>query len=111
MTDDILHRVAEVIESRKNADASTSYVASLHHKGLNKILEKVGEEAIETILAAKDTATTGNTDDVIYETADLWFHTLVMLSALNLEPQAVLNELERRFGLSGHAEKAARTTT
>jgi phosphoribosyl-ATP pyrophosphohydrolase len=111
MTDDILHRVAEVIESRKNADASTSYVASLHHKGLNKILEKVGEEAIETILAAKDTATTGNTDDVIYETADLWFHTLVMLSALNLEPQAVLNELERRFGLSGHAEKASRTNT
>ncbi|HZJ94371.1 MAG TPA: phosphoribosyl-ATP diphosphatase [Thiopseudomonas sp.] len=111
MTDDILHRVAEVIESRKNADASTSYVASLHHKGLNKILEKVGEEAIETILAAKDTATSGNTDDVIYETADLWFHSLVMLSALNLEPQAVLNELERRFGLSGHAEKASRTNS
>ena len=111
MTDDILHRVAEVIESRKNADASTSYVASLHHKGLNKILEKVGEEAIETILAAKDTATSGNTDDIIYETADLWFHSLVMLSALNLEPQAVLNELERRFGLSGHAEKASRTNS
>ena len=111
MTDDILRRVAQVIDSRKNAEPSTSYVASLHHKGLNKILEKVGEEAIETILAAKDSASSGNTDDVIYETADLWFHSLVMLSALDLEPQAILDELERRFGLSGHAEKAARTTT
>ncbi len=111
MTDDILRRVAEVIDSRKNAEPSTSYVASLQHKGLNKILEKVGEEAVETILAAKDAASSGNTDDVIYETADLWFHSLVMLSALDLEPQAILDELERRFGLSGHAEKAARTTT
>ncbi len=111
MTDDILRRVAEVIDSRKSAEPSTSYVASLHHKGLNKILEKVGEEAVETILAAKDAESSGNSDDVIYETADLWFHSLVMLSALNLEPQAVLDELERRFGLSGHAEKAARTTS
>ncbi len=111
MTDDILRRVAEVIDSRKNAEPSSSYVASLQHKGLNKILEKVGEEAVETILAAKDAASSGNTDDVIYETADLWFHSLVMLSALDLEPQAILDELERRFGLSGHAEKAARTTT
>ncbi|MDY7219294.1 phosphoribosyl-ATP diphosphatase [Denitrificimonas sp. JX-1] len=111
MTDDILHRIAQVIESRKNAEPSTSYVASLHHKGLNKILEKVGEEAVETILAAKDASSSGLTDDVIYETADLWFHSLVMLSALDLEPQTVLNELERRFGLSGHAEKAARTTS
>ena len=111
MTDDILRRVAQVIDSRKNAEPDTSYVASLHHKGLNKILEKVGEEAVETILAAKDAASSGDASDVIYETADLWFHSLVMLSALNLEPQAVLDELERRFGLSGHAEKAARTTT
>ena len=111
MTDDILRRVAQVIDSRKNAEPDTSYVASLHHKGLNKILEKVGEEAVETILAAKDAASSGDASDVIYETADLWFHTLVMLSALNLEPQAVLDELERRFGLSGHAEKAARTTS
>lgn len=111
MTDDILRRVAQVIDSRKNAEPSTSYVASLHHKGLNKILEKVGEEAVETILAAKDAASSGDNSDVIYETADLWFHSLVMLSALNLEPQAVLDEIERRFGLSGHAEKAARTTT
>ena len=111
MTDDILRRVAQVIDSRKNAEPDTSYVASLHHKGLNKILEKVGEEAVETILAAKDAASSGDAHDVIYETADLWFHSLVMLSALNLEPQAVLDELERRFGLSGHAEKAARTTS
>ena len=111
MTDDILRRLAQVIDSRKNAEPSTSYVASLHHKGLNKILEKVGEEAVETILAAKDAASSGDAHDVIYETADLWFHSLVMLSALNLEPQAVLEELERRFGLSGHAEKAARTTS
>lgn len=110
MTDDILRRVAEVIDSRKHADPSSSYVASLHHKGLNKILEKLGEEAVETIIAAKDAASTNETSDVIYETADLWFHSLVMLSALNLEPQAVLDELERRFGLSGHAEKAARST-
>ncbi len=111
MTDDILRRVAQVIDSRKNAEPDTSYVASLHHKGLNKILEKVGEEAVETILAAKDAASSGDAHDVIYETADLWFHSLVMLSALNLEPQAVLEELERRFGLPGHAEKAARTTS
>lgn len=109
MTDDILRRVAQVIDSRKNSDPKASYVASLHHKGLNKILEKVGEEAVETILAAKDAQHSKNSDDVIYETADLWFHSLVMLSALDLDPQAVLNELERRFGLSGHAEKAART--
>ena len=111
MTDDILRRVAQVIDSLKNAEPDTSYVASLHHKGLNKILEKVGEEAVETILAAKDAASSGDAHDVIYETADLWFHSLVMLSALNLEPQAVLDELERRFGLSGHAEKASRTTS
>ena len=111
MTDDILRRVAQVIDSRKNAEPDTSYVASLHHKGLNKIFEKVGEEAVETILAAKDAASSGDAHDVIYETADLWFHSLVMLSALNLEPQAVLDELERRFGLSGHAEKASRTTS
>ena len=111
MTDDILRRVAQVIDSRKNAEPDTSYVASLHHKGLNKILEKVGEEAVETILAAKDAASSGDAHDVIYETADLWFHSLVMLSALNLDPQAVLDELERRFGLSGHAEKASRTTS
>lgn len=107
---DTLTRLAEVLESRKGAAADSSYVASLHHKGLNKILEKVGEESVETIIAAKDAAVSGDFSDVIYETADLWFHSMVMLSALGLHPQAVLDELERRVGVSGHAEKAARTT-
>ena len=101
-------RLAEVLEARKGAEPDSSYVASLYHKGLNKILEKVGEESVETILATKDAAASGDCGDVIYETADLWFHSLVMLSALGQHPQAVLDELERRFGLSGHAEKAAR---
>ncbi|MFD1261015.1 phosphoribosyl-ATP diphosphatase [Entomomonas asaccharolytica] len=105
---DTINRLAKVLAERKQAAPESSYVASLYHKGLNKILEKVGEETTETIIAAKDAAMNGNTEDVIYETADLWFHSLVMLSALNIEPQQVLDELERRFGLSGHAEKAAR---
>lgn len=108
MTDTII-RLAKVLEERKQADPESSYVASLYHKGLNKILEKVGEESVETIIAAKDAAMTNNTHDVIYETADLWFHSLIMLSALDIEPQQVLDELDRRFGLSGHTEKAART--
>lgn len=106
---DTLARLAQVLEERKQAAPDSSYVASLYHKGLNKILEKVGEESIETILAAKDAASSGQCDDLIYETADLWFHSLIMLSALGQHPQAVLDELDRRFGLSGHAEKAART--
>ena len=105
---DTLSRLAEVLEQRKQAGAENSYVASLHAKGLNKILEKVGEESVETILAAKDAAASGDASDLIYETADLWFHSLVMLAALDQHPQAVLDELDRRFGLSGHAEKAAR---
>jgi len=105
---DTLSRLAEVLESRKGAAADSSYVASLYHKGLNKILEKVGEESVETILAAKDAAISGDCDDLIYETADLWFHSLVMLAALGQHPQSVINELERRFGLSGHTEKASR---
>ena len=105
---DTLNRLAEVLEQRKHAAPDSSYVASLHHKGLNKILEKLGEESIETIIAAKDAAISKDYSDVIYETADLWFHSLVMLSALGQHPQAVLDELERRFGLSGHDEKAAR---
>ena len=105
---DTLTRLAEVLETRKGAAADSSYVASLYHKGLNKILEKVGEESIETILAAKDAAATGDARDLINETADLWFHSLVMLAALDQHPQAVLDELDRRFGLSGLAEKAAR---
>ena len=104
-----LERIAKVLEERKSAEADTSYVASLYAKGLNKILEKVGEEAVETILAAKDVQAGADRGELIYETADLWFHCLIMLSALNIAPHEVLEELERRFGTSGHAEKAART--
>ena len=107
---DILDKLAEVLAERKNSeDPESSYVAKLHQKGLNKILEKVGEESVETILAAKDAKLSGNTDDLIYETADLWFHTLVMLSHLDCDHQQVLNELARRFGVSGIEEKASRT--
>lgn len=106
---DTLTRLAEILEARKGSSADSSYVASLYQKGLNKILEKVGEESVETILAAKDAERSGDCSDLIYETADLWFHSLVMLAALDQHPQAVLDELERRFGLSGHAEKAARS--
>lgn len=107
---DTLTALMQVLEQRKeNADPDSSYVASLHHKGLNKILEKVGEEAIETVIAAKDAFSSGDNKDVIYETADLWFHSLVMLSHLGENHQAVLNELARRFNLSGLDEKASRT--
>lgn len=107
--DQVLAQLHQVLEARKqNSDPSTSYVAQLHHKGLNKILEKVGEECVETLLAAKDAAADGNTSDLVAETADLWFHSLVMLSHLNLSYRDVLAELERRFDLSGLAEKASR---
>jgi phosphoribosyl-ATP pyrophosphohydrolase len=101
---DTLQRLAEVLEARKGADPESSYVAKLYSKGLDAILKKVGEEATETILAAKD----GDAEHLVYETADLWFHTLVMLAQQGLGPDAVLRELERRFGLSGLEEKAAR---
>lgn len=108
---DILIELGRILEQRKQADASESYVASLHHKGLNKILEKVGEEATETIIAAKDYSRANPDESVVKETADLWFHTLVMLSHLGLGPVDVLEELRKRFDISGHAEKAARTHT
>ena len=104
---DVLGHLARIVQERKHASPDSSYVASLYHKGLNKILEKVGEESVETILAAKD-ASIGNTDELIYETADLWFHAIVMLGHFNIAPQAVLDELARRFDLSGLVEKAAR---
>ena len=111
MSNDILTQLTEILEARKNnADADSSYVASLHKKGLNKILEKVGEECTETIIAAKDAHTSGDNSELIYETADLWFHTLVMLSHVGANADAVLNELARRFDVSGHTEKAARNT-
>lgn len=105
MSRDILSELASVLEARKNADKGSSYVAGLYAKGLDAILKKVGEEAIETVLAAKD----GEHEQVVKETADLWFHTLVMLAYLNLKPEDVLSELQRRFGLPGLEEKAART--
>jgi phosphoribosyl-ATP pyrophosphohydrolase/phosphoribosyl-AMP cyclohydrolase len=106
-TIDVLAQLGRIVQERKNADPSSSYVASLYHKGLNKILEKVGEEAFETVLAAKDASET-DTQDLIYETADLWFHAIVMLGQFNVPPQAVLDELSRRFDLSGLVEKASR---
>lgn len=106
----ILNELTQVLEARKNAAPESSYVASLHHKGLNKILEKVGEECTETVLAAKDAEHSKNTDDLVYEIADLWFHSLVMLSHFNLNAEAILQELARRFNVSGHAEKASRST-
>lgn len=104
----IIDALTEVLEARKGADADSSYVASLYAKGLNRILEKVGEEATETILAAKDAHDDEGRAALVRETADLWFHTMVMLIERDVPPQAVLAELERRFGLSGHDEKAAR---
>jgi len=108
MSDLILRQLCAVLESRKQASAEDSYVADLHRQGLNKILEKVGEEAVETILAARDAEQSGNNKPLIGETADLWFHSLVMLSHLGEDAEAVLKELERRFGLSGLEEKANR---
>jgi phosphoribosyl-ATP pyrophosphohydrolase len=105
---DVLKELAAVLEQRKQLSPDSSYVASLHAKGLNKILEKVGEEATETILAAKDAQLSGETKELVGETADLWFHSLVMLSHLNLGPEVILEELRRRFNLSGLEEKASR---
>lgn len=102
---DILDRLSELLEQRKSADPQSSYVAKLYAKGMDSILKKVGEEATETIIAAKD----GNKEDLIYETADLWFHTMVMLAQAGLKPQDVLDELARREGLSGITEKENRT--
>jgi phosphoribosyl-ATP pyrophosphohydrolase len=101
---DVLGRVAAVIESRKVADPSTSYVAKLFSRGGDAVLKKIGEEATETVMAAKD----GDPARIVAETADLWFHCLVMLAGHGLHPDAVLAELARREGLSGIAEKASR---
>lgn len=104
----VLDALDDVLAARRHADPGTSYVASLHAKGINKILEKVGEEAVEVIIAAKDLASGGDIDAVIRETADLWFHNLVLLSHFGKGQRDVLAELERRFGVSGHDEKANR---
>ncbi|PKO90943.1 MAG: phosphoribosyl-ATP diphosphatase [Betaproteobacteria bacterium HGW-Betaproteobacteria-1] len=101
---DVLERLAELLEQRKSADPQISYVAKLYSKGVDAVLKKVGEEAAETIIAAKD----GDPQKIIYETADLWFHCMIMLAQAGLKPQDVLDELARREGLSGIAEKASR---
>lgn len=102
---DILVELARVLEERKTANPADSYVAKLYDKGLDAILKKIGEEATETVMAAKE----GDKEQIIYETADLWFHTLVLLAQQDLKPDDVLNELGRRFGISGIEEKANRS--
>jgi len=104
MSDKVLVELAETLESRKNADPGASYVASLYDKGLDEVVKKIGEEATETIIAAKS----GEKTAIIHETADLWFHTLVMLAQQDLGPDDILSELSRRFGLSGFKEKTGR---
>ncbi len=103
-SDDILQQLAIILEARKGSDPDQSYVARLYAGGLNAILKKVGEEATETLLAAKD----DDPEQLIYETADLWFHVLVLLAHKGVNPDAVLQELRRRFGLSGLEEKSSR---
>ncbi|MDD5240450.1 MAG: phosphoribosyl-ATP diphosphatase [Sulfuricella sp.] len=101
---DVLSRLADMLEARKQADPASSYVAKLYAKGLDSILKKIGEEATETVVAAKN----GDRQQIVYETADLWFHCMVMLASQGVRPEEVLDELARREGLSGLVEKAAR---
>ncbi|TFW28284.1 phosphoribosyl-ATP diphosphatase [Massilia horti] len=106
-----LERLAQVIESRKpenGGDPETSYVARLFKKGDDAILKKIGEEATETVMAAKDARASGDASKVLYECADLWFHSMVMLAQFGLKPQQVIDELARREGVSGLEEKASR---
>ncbi|MES2538111.1 MAG: phosphoribosyl-ATP diphosphatase [Pseudomonadota bacterium] len=108
---DTLKRLAAAIESRKPAnggDPDKSYVARLFVKGDDAILKKIGEEATETVMAAKDARVDGDASKVVYECADLWFHSLIMLAQFDLTPQDVLDELARREGMSGIEEKANR---
>jgi len=99
---DVLNQLAAVLEQRKQESPESSYVASLYAKGIDSILKKIGEEATETVIAAKD----ADQEQIIYEMADLWFHCMVLLADQGLSPDDVLNELQRRFGLSGLEEKA-----
>ncbi len=105
---DVLKQLSDTLEQRKSADPEQSYVASLHQKGLNKILEKVGEEATEVILAAKDAEHSGDRNELIAETADLWFHSMVMLSHLGCSAEEVIEKLRSRLNLSGLDEKSSR---
>jgi phosphoribosyl-ATP pyrophosphohydrolase len=104
---DVLAKLSATIDERRHANADDSYVASLFGDGLDRILKKIGEEATETVIAAKG----GDARAVVYETADLWFHSVVMLRFMDIDPAEVLGELERRFGRSGLEEKAARAST
>lgn len=106
---DILKQIDDVLEARKQDNPNDSYVASLYDKGLEKILKKVAEESAETLMAAKDIEHNGDKDHLVYEVADLWFHTMVLLASQGLSSQDVTSELQRRFGLSGHEEKANRS--
>lgn len=106
---DVLEGLMATLEERKGADPEQSYVASLHGKGLNKILEKVGEEATEVIIAAKDYQQGEQKKELVGEVADLWFHTMVMLSHLDIDLNEVTDCLSARLGVSGHEEKAARS--
>ncbi|HUW51439.1 MAG TPA: phosphoribosyl-ATP diphosphatase [Sulfuricella sp.] len=101
---DTLSRLADMLEARKQADPASSYVARLYARGLDTILKKIGEEATEMVVAAKN----GDRQQIVYETADLWFHCMVMLASQGVRPEEVLDELVRREGLSGLAEKASR---
>lgn len=101
---DLLERLTEVLQERKQADPEQSYVAKLHHKGQDAILKKIGEESCELVMASKDQ----DPVKVVAETADLWFHSLVLLGWHGLQASDVLVELDRRMGLSGLVEKANR---
>ncbi len=103
--DNILKQLEIILENRKNANSDNSYVSSLYQKGTDEILKKIAEEAAEVIMATKD----NSADKIIYEVADLWFHTLVLLRHKNIEVDKIEQELSRRFGLSGLVEKANRT--
>lgn len=104
--DNILENIANILEQRKDAATGSSYVASLYANGIDAILKKVGEEATEVVIAAKN----GDKDKLVHEVADLWFHTLVLLAQQQLSPNEVLQELNRRVGISGLDEKAQRST-
>jgi len=112
-SNDILLSLSETLAQRKNANPQDSYVASLYEKGLNKILEKVGEEAVELILAAKDydQGNAKSRQDFVGELSDLWFHCLVLLQHLDIPLEECLAELHRRQGVSGHTEKASRESS
>jgi len=105
---DTIEQLTRVLRERRTADPQSSYVAGLYERGLNRILEKVGEESVEVLLAARDTELYGDRGPLVHEVADLWFHTLVMLIHLDIEPGEVLAELDRRSGTSGLLEKRRR---